>query len=52
MALVPLDRVFNNVLTVGLLLGFGLIMYNKIKNQTTKETIEQLKNLFGGENNG
>ena len=37
------------VVTVSVLFMFGVIVYSRIKNQTLKETIDEVKEIFQGE---
>lgn len=49
MALTSADRIFNNLLTLSVLVGFFFLIFSRLKKQTAKETFQQIKGLFGSE---
>ncbi len=43
------ENIGGNALTLVILIGFFLIIYAKLTKKPVKETLEQIKNYFGGE---
>lgn len=46
-----LVRVGNNLLALSIIISFAFLIYTKLKNQSMKETLDDINNLldFGGE---
>ena len=48
MPLLDMSRIGNNLIVLGVLFAIGFMIYSKMDREKTRQTIDGLKNLFGG----
>jgi len=48
MPLIDPTRIMNNIIALGVIAWIFFMIYSKMDKEKVKDTIERLKNLFGG----